>query len=99
MQTQPELERCLHFVSSQAWHIPAPSSSERGETHPLAITISRQTGSGAHCVAAYLARHLEARKPQDSCIWTVFDRELVERVLQDHNLPARLARFMPEDRI
>jgi hypothetical protein len=29
----------------------------------------------------------------------LFDRNLVEKVPVDHNLPARLARFMPEDRI
>jgi hypothetical protein len=29
----------------------------------------------------------------------VFDRNLVEKVLEDHNLPARLAKFMPEDRV
>ena len=29
----------------------------------------------------------------------IFDRNLVEKVLEDHKLPARLGRFMPEDRI
>lgn len=29
----------------------------------------------------------------------VFDRNLVEQVLEDHHLPAHLARMMPEDRI
>jgi hypothetical protein len=28
----------------------------------------------------------------------VFDRNLVDKVLEDHDLPAQLARFMPEDR-
>src|SRR6185369_11998039 len=31
--------------------------------------------------------------------WMIFDRNLVEKVLEDHNLPGRLAKFMPEDRI
>lgn len=30
--------------------------------------------------------------------WTVFDRNLVEKVLEDHYLPKSLAKFMPEDR-
>ena len=29
--------------------------------------------------------------------WTVFDRNLVEKVLEDHNLPPPWARFMPEN--
>jgi cytidylate kinase len=31
--------------------------------------------------------------------WAVFDRNLVETILQEHNLPARISRFMPEDRV
>jgi hypothetical protein len=31
--------------------------------------------------------------------WTVFDRNLMAKVLEDHNLPARLAQFLPEDRM
>ena len=37
--------------------------------------------------------------PDGSCPWTLFDRDLVQKVLEDHRLPSRLARFMPEDRI
>ena len=63
------------------------------------MTISRQTGSGAHIVAEKLAANLQAHTPKDACPWTVFDRNLVEKVLEDHNLPQRLARFMPEDKV
>ena len=64
-----------------------------------AITISRQSGCGAHAVAEKLAAWLQARSPKDAPPWTVFDRNLVEKVLEDHNLPQRLAKFMPEDRV
>jgi len=30
--------------------------------------------------------------------WALFDQNLVKRVLEDHNLPEHLARYMPEDR-
>jgi len=30
--------------------------------------------------------------------WTVFDRELMSKVLADHKLPQYLAQFLPEDR-
>jgi cytidylate kinase len=100
MQRQSGFETCLHLVNSEtrrAANSPAPFG-EAG-THPLAITISRQSGSGAHCVATCLARYLQARTPQEPGLWTVFDKNLVERVLEDHNLPSRLADLMPEDRI
>ena len=49
--------------------------------------------------AEELAACLQARLPQGARPWTVFDRSLVEVVLRDHHLPARLASFMPEDRV
>jgi cytidylate kinase len=66
--------------------------------HPM-ITISRQAGAGAHVVTPELVARLQARTPEGSPPWTVFDRSLVERVLKDHELPDRLAELMPEDRI
>ena len=42
---------------------------------------------------------LQAQAPKAACPWAVFDRNLVQKVLEDHHLPKRLARFMPEDRI
>ena len=99
MQTQPGFERALSFINCQlqpggkAWTSPKDCVPRR------AITISRQTGSGAHIVAGKLAAYLQAYTPKDACPWTVFDRNLVEKVLEDHNLPQRLGRFMPEDRV
>jgi cytidylate kinase len=63
-----------------------------------AVTISRQAGSGAHAVAEKLASLLQAHTPKDACPWTIFDRNLVSKVLQEHHLPERVANFMPEDR-
>jgi cytidylate kinase len=93
------LERCRTFINSQIQ--PAgkglPSAIDGGLRR--AVTISRQTGSGAHSVAERLAVLLQAHTPKDARPWTIFDRNLVEQVLEDHNLPQRLARFMPEDRV
>jgi cytidylate kinase len=63
------------------------------------VTISRESGSGGHAVAEALARYLQAHALDGEPAWTIFDRNLVERILEDHHLPKRLARFMPEDRI
>jgi cytidylate kinase len=63
------------------------------------ITISRQAGAGAHVVAEELLARLGAQAPEDAPPWTVFDRNLVDEVLKHHDLPARLAEFMPEDRV
>jgi cytidylate kinase len=78
------------------------------------VTISRQAGCGAHTVAEKLAQYLGKHEDKGHAFesngfpvpgqerritWTVFDRELVEKVLADHHLPKRLADFMPEDRV
>ncbi|HNU52564.1 MAG TPA: cytidylate kinase-like family protein [Verrucomicrobiota bacterium] len=97
MRAGKEIDRCVAFIRCHAQPSSMPGSGA-GEVK-LAVTISRQTGSGAWRVAERLAEFLQERVPPASCRWTVFDRELVERVLEDHNLPRELARFMPEDRV
>lgn len=91
------IDQCLSFINAQ-WHGPRGAQFGNG-SHRRAITISRQTGAGGHSVAARLAERLNLQSPPEACPWTVFDKNLVEKVLEEHHLPGRLARFMPEDRI
>jgi cytidylate kinase len=91
------LDRCFSFINC---HLQTPKPVHG---HPAAVikcvTISRQSGCGAHVFAEELAALLQAGTPPGTRPWTVFDRTLMEAVLQDHHLPARLAAFMPEDRV
>ena len=64
-----------------------------------AVTISRQAGCGAREVAEKLAARMQVHQPHDASPWTVFDRDLMDKVLEQHQLPKYLARFLPEDRI
>ncbi len=68
-------------------------------TQKRAVTISRQAGGGALVVAEKLADYLQGPFPKERPARAVFDSNLVEKVLEDHNLPKRLARFMAEDGI
>ena len=99
MIAQHGLERALTFINTQMQPAGKGLASLREDVPRRAVTISRQTGSGAHVVAEKLAALLQAHTPKDACPWTVFDRNLVAKVLQEHHLPERVARFMPEDRI
>lgn len=98
MNAQPGLDRALSFINCQLQPAGTGQATITDGEPRRAVTISRQTGSGAHAVAEKLAALLQAHTPNDACPWTVFDRNLVTRVLQEHNLPERVARFMPEDR-
>ena len=60
-----------------------------------AITISRQTGAGAVTVTHLVARQLDLDCQGDPpCPWVVFDRDLVSKILEDHNLSREIEEFM-----
>jgi cytidylate kinase len=90
-------EQCLSFIHSQL-----QASDKQGgfakKNVRRAVTISRQAGSGAFIVAEKLAHYLQHHSSGDARPWTVFDHNLMDKVLEDHNLPTRLAKFLPEDR-
>jgi cytidylate kinase len=69
------------------------------EPQQPAITISRESGSGAVTIAQMLVDRLNAlsKSPESSTSWTVFDSNLAKQVLVDHELPQNLERFMVED--
>jgi len=92
-----ELGRCLSFINSQL----RPNEGEYPENKARwrAVTLSRETGTGGRLVAQQLAMYLQIQGGKNSSSWVIFDRNLLERVLEEHHLPARLAKFMPEDRI
>ena len=95
MSSEIGAERCLSFINAQLRN-GAARNGERGDGRIKAVTISRQAGCGATEVAQRLAEHLQTRTPEVEPHWTVFDKNLVEKVLEEHNLPQRLAKFMPE---
>ncbi|MCX6967484.1 MAG: cytidylate kinase-like family protein [Verrucomicrobia bacterium] len=60
------------------------------------ITFSREAGAGAVTIAELTARLLNEGHPEGPS-WTVFDKNLVEKVVEDHRFPEHLKRFLPED--
>jgi hypothetical protein len=55
-------------------------------------------GCGAIYVAEKLANYLESHAPTPGVKWTIFDRQLMQKVLEDHKLPTSLAKILSEDR-
>ncbi len=99
MNTRIGLENCLSFINCQLQPGRWPLGVHQNGRQKRGITISRQSGAGGHEIAERLARRLNKDAAPEACPWTMVDRELVERVLEDHHLPKRLARFMGEDRV
>jgi cytidylate kinase len=73
------------------------ATEEAGQVLPV-LTISRETGAGAITIAGLVAQRLNQRhKDKDHYPWTVFDQNLVEKVLEDHAIPATVKAFVRED--
>ena len=86
------LNACKTYIRAQS-DLP-PGSRAHGRP---AVTISREAGAGGVTVGRLVAEQLQAQQKKDECPWAVFDRNLVERVLEDHELPKAIKDFMPED--
>jgi cytidylate kinase len=68
------------------------------QARPLTITISREAGAGGKTIAELTARRLTTvENSLTASPWAVFDANLAKRVLEDHQLPANLERFVAED--
>jgi cytidylate kinase len=99
MNIEPGFEKALSFINLQLQPPAQVGTRMRNGARRPAITISRQTGSGAHAIGDRLVEILQAEAAGEGCPWTIFDRNLVQKVLEDHHLPGRLERYMPEDRL
>lgn len=90
------LQLCRSYVSAHTSH-PAANGNP-GETRLATITLSRQAGARGRSLAQMMAERLNEELGADEVPWTVFDRNLMDRVLADHDLPREIGRFFPEAR-
>src|SRR4051794_31752991 len=99
MHAHPDLDHCFSFINCQVQPARKAGVTGNGSHRRRALTISRQAGCGAHTIGEKLVEYLNHHGPKDGGPWAVFDHNLVEKVIEDHHLPARLANFLREDRI
>jgi cytidylate kinase len=84
-------EKCLSFINCQ---LNPQQRALKPEVRP-AVTISRMTGAGGRTVAGKLVDYLQEHVPAP-CAWTVFDKNLMEKVLDDHDISRRVEKYEPE---
>jgi len=97
MSSNVYYDQCLSFLNTQIK--PSARQAAKSDTHFRSVTLSREAGSGGNSIAENLVRNLQRTNRKGSRPWTMFDRNLVDKVLEDHQLPTRLAKFFPEDRL
>jgi cytidylate kinase len=84
------LEKCLARIRSH----PDYQTLSRSEFRP-SITLSAMAGADGDIAAVKLADFLQHHAPS-GCQWTVFDKNLMTKVLEEHGLSAMLADSLPE---
>ena len=88
-------EKCKRYIES---HSPkAETTDKRKKVYPC-ITVSRETGAGAQAVCEELIKILDSKSAENENRWTYFDRQLIEKILEDHQLPRQVSEYMVEDK-
>jgi cytidylate kinase len=62
------------------------------------ITISRQTGVGATAICEKLTEYFNRNAIEEYDDWTFFDRDLIEKVMEDHHLPEHFKKLLSEEK-
>lgn len=97
MLTLGAYERCRRYIECHSSQLVNSGSREDRLKYPC-ITISRETGAGAGLVSQHLIAYLQKATSDKACEWTFFDKLLIHKVLEDHNLPNQLSSFLKEDK-
>ncbi|MEW6197016.1 MAG: cytidylate kinase-like family protein [Bacteroidota bacterium] len=63
------------------------------------ITISRETGVGANAICNKLVDYLNNFSIKDYNDWTYFDKDLINKVMEDHNLPSHFKKYLEEEKV
>lgn len=98
MQLKIPTEVCRSYIDCQAKRAESVAWARREKETPPVVTISRQAGAGGVTLAQKVVQYLREHDLRAPCPWTMFDKQLVQKVLEDHQLSESVAKFMPEDK-
>ncbi len=99
MTVQGAFEKARLYIESHS-QISKDSEDKNTRIKPgPCITLSRETGAGADLVGEELVNYFSLLENRNLCPWTVFDKNLIEKVMEDHHLPSLLERFLVEDKL
>jgi len=88
-------EKCRQYIELHS----NENQKEAGKNSPgPCITISRETGSAAEVLNEYLLDFFRAFKKPPAGDWAVFDKNLIQKVIEDHHLPEKISEYMKEDK-
>ena len=100
MDIESLFDSCKSYVNAQAAYYGGDQKLQKNPARFLpSVTLSRQAGARAVTIGQKVIELLQAKVSPEQPNWTLFNDNLLERVIKDHNLPGRIDRFMPEDKV
>jgi len=88
-------DRYSSYISSQLKSLKSKLPNEKRAESPF-VTISRQTGAYSFTIPQALCDFLKKNDRRAKCSWAVFDKELIEKITQEHNLPETVIPYLSE---
>lgn len=85
-------EKCKRYIDQHY-----KDSEKKINIYPC-ITISRQTGSGSYEISEILLNILQRKTKEPENSWTYFNKELIEKVIEDIGLPKVFKNYIVEDK-
>jgi cytidylate kinase len=96
----PNLVRAANaYIVSQSKKQAKPFGKAIDKAAQPFITISRETGAGGTTVGELLVEYLNCRDDIESRRWKLYDKNLIQKVIEDHKLPELYSDFLNETRI
>jgi len=86
------------YIASQVKSLRKKLPSDKRSGNPF-VTISRQTGAYGITVSKDLCEFLQKNDKRTKCVWTVFDKELIEKVIEEHDLPKTVLPYLSEETV
>jgi hypothetical protein len=96
MLTNGPIEKARRYVESHPKLSTHSIQKEIDTSAGPCITISRETGARADVISELIVELFERYKSNNPVPWTVFDKNLIEKVIQDYHLPHSLSKIMAE---
>ena len=91
-------EKAKLYIESHPKLSETPLVKNKRLTIGPCITISREAGAHADIISEKLVNHFQKYNSMNPMPWAVFDKNLIEKVIQDHHLPQSLSKLMEEEK-
>jgi cytidylate kinase len=92
MKVKSESEKALVYLESHS------TESQITKQVGPCITVSRQSGSGSGIIDEMLKEVLQQNQSEEYGEWAIFDKNIIEKILEDHQLPERLGKLFREEK-